>query len=103
MKRIYRLAGELGGLGLIIVLLLLVGSVPPDTSLSEIRKTGSLKVCIPTTYPPLVTGDPAQPGIDIEILRAISDYIGVTLLLSPNDAMGRAFNLLNWDRQQSPL
>ena len=94
MKRIYRLAG--GGLGLIIVLLLLVGSVPPDTSLSEIRKTGSLKVCIPTTYPPLVTGDPAQPGIDIEILRAISDYIGVKLLLSPNDAMGRDFNLLNW-------
>jgi len=96
MKRMYRLAGELSGLGLIVVLLLLVGSVPPDTSLSEMRKTGSLRVCVPSTYPPLVTGDPAQPGIDIEILLAVSDYIGVELMLSPNDAMGRDFNLLNW-------
>ena len=96
MKRMYRLAGELGWLGLIVVLLLLVGLVPPDTSLLEMRKTGALKVCVPTTYPPLVTGDPTQPGIDIEILLAISDYIGVELLLSPNDAIGRDFNPLNW-------
>ena len=92
----YRLAGELGWLGLIVVLLLLVGLVPPDTSLLEMRKTGALKVCVPTSYPPLVTGVPAQPGIDIEILLAISDYIGVELLLSPNDAIGRDFNPLNW-------
>ena len=96
MKRMYRLAGELGWLGLIVVLLLLVGLVPPDTSLLEMRKTGTLKVCVPTTYPPLITGDPSQPGIDIEILLAISDYIGVELLLSPNDAIGRDFNPLNW-------
>jgi ABC-type amino acid transport substrate-binding protein len=96
MKRVYQLAGEFGVLGLIVVLLLLVGLVPPDTSLSEMRKTGTLKVCVPTAYPPLVTGDPAQPGIDIEILLAVSDYIGVELLLSPNDAIGRDFNPLNW-------
>jgi polar amino acid transport system substrate-binding protein/cystine transport system substrate-binding protein/membrane-bound lytic murein transglycosylase F len=96
MKRVYRLAGELGVLGLVIVLMLLVGLVPPDTSLAEMRKTGALKVCFPTNYPPLVTGDPNQPGIDIEILFAVSDYIGVELMLSPNDAMGRDFNLLNW-------
>jgi polar amino acid transport system substrate-binding protein/cystine transport system substrate-binding protein/membrane-bound lytic murein transglycosylase F len=60
------------------------------------RKTGTLKVCVPTVYPPLVTGDPTQPGIDIEILLAVSDYIGVELLLSPNDAIGRDFNPLNW-------
>ena len=96
MKRVYRLVGEFGVLGLIVVLLLLVGLVPPDTSLSEMRKTGALKVCVPTTYPPLVTGDPAQPGIDIEILHAVSDYIDVELMLSSNNAMGRDFNLLNW-------
>ena len=97
MKQMYRLVGELGWLGLIVALLLLVGLVPPDTSLLEIRKTGALKVCVPTSYPPLVTSDPTQPGIDIEILLAISDYIGVKLLLSPNDAIGRDFNPLNWD------
>jgi membrane-bound lytic murein transglycosylase MltF len=97
MKRMYRLVGELSGLGLIVVVLLLVGLVPPDTSLSEMHKTGTLKVCVPTTYPPLVTGDPARPGIDIEILLAVSDYIGVELLLNPNDAIGRDFNPLNWD------
>ena len=96
MKRIYRLAGQLGPLGLIIVLLLLVRLLPPDTSLSEMRKTGALKVCVPKTYPPLVTGDSVQPGIDIEILLAISNYIGVKLLLSPNDAIGHDFNPLNW-------
>ena len=96
MQRIRRLVVELSGLGLIVVLLLLVGLVPPDTSLLEMRKTGALKVCVPTSYPPLVTGDPDQPGIDIEILLAVSDYIGVELLLSPNDAIGRDFNPLNW-------
>jgi polar amino acid transport system substrate-binding protein/cystine transport system substrate-binding protein/membrane-bound lytic murein transglycosylase F len=96
MKRMYRIAVDLGGLSLIVVLLLLVGLVPPDTSLLEMRKTGALKVCVPITYPPLVTGDPTQPGIDIEILLAISNYIGVEMLLSHNDAIGRDFNPLNW-------
>jgi ABC-type amino acid transport substrate-binding protein len=96
MKRAHQLAGEFGVLGLVILLMLLVGLVPPDTSLVEMRKTGALKVCVPTNYPPLVTGDPNQPGIDIEILLAVSDYIGVELMLSHNDAMGRDFNLLNW-------
>ena len=81
MQKMRRLVVELSGLGLVVVLLLLVGLVPPDTSLLEMRKTGALKVCVPTSYPPLVTGDPDQPGIDIEILLAISDYIGVELLM----------------------
>ncbi|MDZ4134691.1 MAG: ABC transporter substrate-binding protein, partial [Paracoccaceae bacterium] len=96
MESVRKLAGELGGLGVVVALLLLVGFLPPDTSLSEIRKNGVLKVCVPTTYPPLVTGNPDRPGIDIELLGAIADFIGVELLLSPNDAIGRDFNPRNW-------
>ena len=54
----------------------------------------AIRACVPTTYPPLVTGDPDRPGIDVEILLAVADYIGVELLLSPSDAIGRDFNPL---------
>lgn len=96
MARLPHLTGEWGTLGLAVALMLLVGMLPPDTSLSEMRKSGVLKVCLPTSYPPLVTGDPAQPGIDVEILRALAEEMGLDLLISPNDAMGRDFNPGNW-------
>lgn len=96
MLTLRRLARDLGGLIVVISLLLLVSVLPPDTSLDEVRANGAIRACIPTTYPPLVTGNPDRPGIDIEILRAVADHIGVDLLLSPNDAIGRDFNPRNW-------
>jgi polar amino acid transport system substrate-binding protein/cystine transport system substrate-binding protein/membrane-bound lytic murein transglycosylase F len=51
---------------------------------------------VPPAYPPLVTGDPDHPGIDIEILDAVAARIGVKLSLNRNDAMGRDFNPRNW-------
>lgn len=96
MGRVRELAGDLVGLVTVIVLLLLVGLLPPDTSLSEIRKTGTLKVCVPTSYPPLVTGNADAPGIDVELLRAIAGRLGVALELNENAAMGRDFNPRNW-------
>ena len=62
MKRVYRLAGELGVLGLVIVLMLLVGLVPPDTSLAEMRKTGALKVCFQRTIHHLLPVTPTSLG-----------------------------------------
>lgn len=91
-----RLARDLGGIAIVVILMLLVAFLPPDTSLSEVEANNVLRACVPTTYPPLVTGDPDRPGIDIELLRAVADRIGVRLVLNPSDAIGRDFNPRNW-------
>jgi len=96
MLTLRRLLRDLGGLVTVIGLLLLVTFLPPDTSLREVKSKEVLRACVPTRYPPLVTGDPERPGIDIEILRAVADHIGVRLLLNPVDAMGRDFNPRHW-------
>lgn len=83
-------------IGIWLALLLAVSLLPPDTSLLEVRAVNALRVCVPPNYPPLVTGDPARPGIDIELLNAVAARLGVALQLRPNDAMGRDFNPRNW-------
>jgi polar amino acid transport system substrate-binding protein/cystine transport system substrate-binding protein/membrane-bound lytic murein transglycosylase F len=88
---------DLGSIAAVVVLMLLVGLLPPDTSLREVEARGVLRACLPTTYPPLVTGDPERPGIDVELLEAVAERMGVRLLLSPVDAMGRDFNPRNWN------
>jgi ABC-type amino acid transport substrate-binding protein len=70
--------------------------LPPDTSLAEVRKAGVLRACMPPNYPPLVTGDRDAPGIDVELLRALAKTIGVSLIISPNPAIGQDFNPRNW-------
>ena len=96
MLKFQRLARDLGGIAVVVGLMLLVTFLPPDTSLSEVEENNAIRACVPTIYPPLVTDDPERPGIDIEILRAVADQLGVELLLSPIDAMGRDFNPRNW-------
>jgi polar amino acid transport system substrate-binding protein/cystine transport system substrate-binding protein/membrane-bound lytic murein transglycosylase F len=85
-----------GGLGLAAGLLLLVNVLPPDTALQEVRASGVLRACVPPSYPPLVTGDPEAPGIDVEILQAVAAEIGVQLSLNVNAAIGRDFNPRSW-------
>lgn len=92
-----RFLGNFGGIAAILALLVVATFLPPDTSLSEVRAAATLKACVPPLYPPLVTGDPARPGIDIELLQAVAAKIGVTLALSENRAMGRDFNPRNWN------
>jgi ABC-type amino acid transport substrate-binding protein len=70
--------------------------LPPDTSLAEVRHAGILRACVPTLYPPLVTGDPAAPGIDVEIVRAVAVGMGVRTDFTVEDAMGRDFNPRSW-------
>jgi ABC-type amino acid transport substrate-binding protein len=73
-----------------------VYALPPDTSLSEVRKSGLLRVCMPSSYPPLVTGNPDAPGIDVELVQAVANKIGVRMVISLNQAMGLDFNPRNW-------
>jgi ABC-type amino acid transport substrate-binding protein len=81
---------------LIFGLLAAVNLLPPDTSLSEVRAAGVLRACLPPDYPPLVTGDPAAPGIDVELLRSLAQAMDLRLVVSSNAAMGRDFNPRNW-------
>jgi ABC-type amino acid transport substrate-binding protein len=81
---------------LIFGVLLAVNFLPPDTSLGEVRAAGVLRACVPTSYPPLVTGNAAAPGIDIELLRGLAKAMDVRLVVSANAAMGRDFNPRNW-------
>lgn len=82
--------------GAVLALLVAVSLLPPDTSLREVQAAGVLKACVPPLYPPLVTGDPERPGVDIELLQAVAARIGVPLLVNENRAMGRDFNPRNW-------
>src|ERR1700757_392162 len=70
--------------------------LPADTSLSEARRAGLLRACMPPVYPPLVTGDASAPGIDVELLQALAQKLALKLAISPNEAMGQDFNPRNW-------
>src|SRR3954470_11646646 len=70
--------------------------LPPDTSLAEARKGGALRACVPERYAPLVTGDAAKPGIEIEVLQALADALDLRLETSVEPAMARDFNPRNW-------
>ena len=77
----------------------LLGAVywlPPDTALQQVREAGTLRVCLPPSYPPLVTGDPAAPGIDVELLRTIARDLHLTLSVVTNPEMGKDFNPRAW-------
>src|SRR5258707_13151356 len=96
MKVIAGKARRVAPFVLIFGLLGAVYLLPPDSSLSEVRKTGVLRACMPPSYPPLVTGDRDAPGIDVELLQALAKGIGVRLVVTPNAAMGQDFNPRNW-------
>jgi polar amino acid transport system substrate-binding protein/cystine transport system substrate-binding protein/membrane-bound lytic murein transglycosylase F len=71
--------------------------LPPDTSLAQIKQAGILRICVPTLYPPLVTGKPDLPGFDIDFAQAIARRLEVRLVVNTNPAMGRDFNPRNWN------
>ncbi|NNU79924.1 transporter substrate-binding domain-containing protein [Halovulum dunhuangense] len=87
---------DLGAVGAILGLFALIGLAPPDSSLSEIRREGVLRACVPSSYGVLVTPDPDAPGFETEILQAVADRLGVRLALNLNEAIGRDFNPRAW-------
>ncbi len=92
-----RWAGDLITLAGIAALFWAVYLLPPDTSLAEVKRAGALGVCVPTLYPPLVTGHPEAPGFDMEFGQAIAMRLGVKMVVNANAAMGRDFNPRNWN------
>lgn len=81
---------------LLALLLIAVYRLPPDTTLAAVEAGGVLRGCVPTELPPLVTGGGDRPGIDIEILQAVAERMGLRLQLTRNPAIGRDFNPRNW-------
>jgi ABC-type amino acid transport substrate-binding protein len=77
-------------------LLAAVSYLPPDTSLRDRQRDGVLKVCVPQSYPPLVTGDPARPGFDVEMVEAIAGKLKLRLVLNVLPSIGKDFNPRNW-------
>jgi ABC-type amino acid transport substrate-binding protein len=91
-----RLRGDLLAFGFVALLLWGVTFLPPDRTLREVQEAGILRVCVPESYPPLVTGDRARPGLDLEILGRVAEGLGVRLVTVTNSAIGRDFNPRNW-------
>jgi ABC-type amino acid transport substrate-binding protein len=91
-----RLRSDLIAFGFVALLLFAVTRLPPDTTLAQVRESGLLRACVPDAYPPLVTGEADAPGIDVELLQAVAEGLGVRLLLVTNSAIGRDFNPRNW-------
>ena len=81
----------------IVALFALLYLLPADTSLSQVRQAGILRLCVPTLYPPLVTGKVDAPGFDIEFAQAVAGRLEVRLVINTNPAMGRDFNPHNWN------
>ncbi|CAN7651569.1 transporter substrate-binding domain-containing protein [Devosia sp. LjRoot16] len=79
-----------------VALLTTLSFLPPDTSLSDRQKTGVLKLCVPPSYPPLVTGDPQQPGFDIELGAKLAAELGLRLAVNTLSSIGTDFNPRNW-------
>lgn len=80
----------------VVALLTAASFLPPDTSLRDRQQTGVLKVCVPPSYPPLVTGDPSRPGFDIELLEAIAGQMRLRLAINTLASIGSDFNPRNW-------
>lgn len=78
-------------------LLAAVSLLPPDTSLQEMRRVGTLRACVPADYPPLVIGGAGERrGIEVDLLALAAERMGLRLVLNVSNTMGRDINPRNW-------
>jgi len=94
--RPHRWLQALLNIAIVAALLTAVSYLPPDTSLQDRQRDGVLKVCVPASYPPLVTGDPVHPGYDAELVAAVAGKLGLKLQLNVLPSIGKDFNPRNW-------
>jgi len=89
---LFSYAWLIGGVALLFAVYLL----PPDTSLSEVERTGTLTACLPPSRPPLVTEDPTAPGLEVELLEEIAREMGLRFRAVTVPAMGADFDPSLW-------
>lgn len=70
--------------------------LPPDTSLAQVEQRGTLNVCIPDAYPPLVLDGGTGGGFDIDLLQAVAAQMHLRLAFNQNPSIGKDFNPRNW-------
>ena len=51
---------------------------------------------MPPSFPPLVTGDAAQPGFDVELVGLVAQRLNLKLSINVQPLMGQDFNPRNW-------
>lgn len=95
-RRPKRWLGGAVNLAVVVTLLTAVSFLPPDTSLADRLKAGVLKLCVPPSFPPLVTSDPIKPGFDVELVQAIAQAIDLRLTVNVLPSIGQDFNPRNW-------
>jgi ABC-type amino acid transport substrate-binding protein len=81
---------------ILVAFFVLFWVLPPDTSLAQVRRSGVLRACVPDMRAPLVTADPQRPGIEVDLLQAMAQHLGVTLLLERTSRMELNFNPRDW-------
>ena len=91
MGALRRLRIDWLGFGLAAAFLVAIQFLPPDTSLDEVRRAGALRACVPASAPPLVTGRPDRPGLDIELLREVASGLGVSLQVVTRPGLAKDF------------
>lgn len=87
---------DLVPLAVVFALLFAVSFLPPDNSRAEVDRLGRLSVCMPSLYPPLVTGNAEAPGFEVELLGEVAERLGWRLNVVSNASMGRDFNPRSW-------
>lgn len=89
--------GPLGSIALIALGLYALSHLPPDTSLAERQKTGTLRFCVPAANAALLRDpDTGAPRHELRLMEAVADRLGLRLQLVENANMGRSFNPSDW-------
>ncbi|AGT11210.1 hypothetical protein [Paracoccus aminophilus] len=98
MKRGFkRWKRPLGDLAVIAALLAALSYLPPDTSLSDRRAQGDLRLCVPDLDAPVIAAnDPDHPGPELRLAQGIARDLGLSLRLVEVPNMGRSFNPRDW-------
>ncbi len=72
--------------------------LPPDNSLERVRQADTLRVCVPSDFPPYLTGtdSPEVGGSEARLLGTLSRSIGVPIQWNLQPAWGTSPDPVDW-------
>lgn len=85
-----------GDIALVAGLLSGLSFLPPDNSLTDVRQSGVVKLCVPPSAPPFARDDPQAPGFDVALVRMVAQEIGIRTTVNVVSSIGQDFNPRNW-------